>query len=178
MKNFFKKKLPYISFVFIPIVYLWDPNWLGFLGIQPYWPIFWLLPWSMVYGSFKGCVVGLYLGLVLDAINPGSFTQIPGLMLCGLWFGRIRLCSNFLVAHFRYGLISLFGSFICGIFYYLQILLKNLPDNNFFFFIPSFKNVLVQIFLTAFFAPLLCSQLFRLLKISLEKNDFIYLAKK
>ena len=178
MDKFLKKNLFLISFVLIPIICLWHPNWLGLMRVQPYWPIFWLLPWSMVYGSFNGCVLGLYLGLVLDAINPGSFTQIPGLMLCGLWFGRIRPCSNFLVAHFRYGLISLIGSFICGIFYYSQILFKNLPDNNFFFFIPSFKNVLVQIFLTAFFAPFFCSQLFRLLKISLKKNVFINLAKK
>ena len=48
MNKLFKKRLSIIIFIFIPIIYLWHPNWLGFLGIQPYWPLFWLLPWSMI----------------------------------------------------------------------------------------------------------------------------------
>ena len=177
MDKFLKKNLFIISFIFIPIIFLWHPNWLGLMGAQPYWPLFWLLPWSMVNGPFYGFIVGLFLGLILDAIHPGSFTQMPGLILCGWWFGRLKPCSIFWVDHFRYGLICFIGSFICGTFYYLQILVRNLPDNNFLLFLPSFKNVLLQIFLTGFFAPLFCSLLLRLLKSSLERNVATNLTK-
>ena len=86
MGNYFKKKISLISFLFIPIVYFWDPNWLAFLGVQPYWPLFWLLPWSMIYGSLDGLIIGLFLGLILDSLSlESSFTQIPGLVLCGIW---------------------------------------------------------------------------------------------
>jgi len=44
MNKIFKKKLSLISFIFIPIIFLWHPNWVGFLGVQPYWPYFGYCP--------------------------------------------------------------------------------------------------------------------------------------
>ncbi len=173
MNKFLRKRFSITFFVFIPIIFLWHPNWLGFLGFQPYWPLFWLLPWSMIYGSINGMIFGLFLGLILDSlILDGNFTQIPGLILCGFLFGRIKMHSNYLVGHFRYGLICAFGSFLCGTFYFLQILFKNLSDNNFLLFIPSLQNILAEVFLTGFFAPLFCSQLLMLFKsFRVKKHD-------
>ena len=165
MNKFFTKKLSIICFIFIPIIFLWHPNWLGFLGIQPYWPLFWLLPWAMIHGSMSGLIFGLFLGLILDSLSlDSSFTQIPGLILCGVWFGRIKIHSDILLGHFRYGLICSCGSFLCGTLYFLQILFKNFSDSTFLLFIPSFQNILAEVFLTGFFAPLICSQLLRLFK--------------
>ena len=159
-----------ICFTFIPIIFLWHPNWLGFLGVQPYWPLFWLLPWSMLNGSINGLIFGLFLGLILDSLTVDSdFTQIPGLILCGVLFGRIKFHSDILVGHFRFGLICSFASFLCGTLYFLQILFKNFSDNIFLLFIPSFQNILAEVFLTGFFAPLICSQILRILKYSGRK---------
>ena len=170
MNKFLSKKLSIVIFVFIPIIFLWHPNWLGFLGIQPYWPLFWLLPWSMINGSINGLICGLFLGIILDSLTvDNSFTQIPGLILCGFWFGRIKIHSDILVGHFRYGFICTIGSFLCGIIYFLQILFKNISDSSFLLFIPSFQNILAEVFLTGFFAPLICSQLLRIFKISAKK---------
>ena len=170
MNKFFIRKLSIISFIFIPIIFLWHPNWLGFLGVQPYWPLFWLLPWSMINGSINGLIYGLFLGIILDSLTLDSnFTQIPGLILCGFWFGRIKIHSNILVGHFRYGLICILGSFLCGTIYFLQILFKNLSDSSFFLFMPSIQNILAEVFLTGIYAPLICSNLLRLFKISAKK---------
>jgi len=170
MNKFLTKNLTIVFFIFIPIIFLWHPNWIGFLGVQPYWPLFWLLPWSMVNGSINGLIFGLFLGLILDSLTLNSnFTQIPGLLICGFWFGRIRIHSDFLVGHFRYGLICSFGSFLCGSIYFLQILYKNFSDSTFWLFIPSFQNILAEVFLTGFFAPLICSQLLRAFKFSRRK---------
>ena len=172
MNKFFKKKLPIIFFIFIPIIFLWHPDWVGFLGAQPYWPLFWLLPWSMINGSINGLITGLFLGLILDALTIDSnFTQIPGLILCGFLFGRIKFHSDFLVGHFRHGLICSFGSFLCGTFYFLQVLVKNSSDSTFLLFIPTIQNILVEVFLTGFFAPLICSQLLRMFKFSRRKIE-------
>ena len=122
MGNYFKKKISLISFLFIPIVYFWDPNWLEFLGVQPYWPLFWLLPWSMIYGSFNGSIIGLFLGLILDSLSlDSSFTQIPGLVLCGIWFGKLGISNNVFIGHFRVGLVCSVASFFCGLLYFFQI---------------------------------------------------------
>ena len=32
MNKFFTKKFPIIFFIFVPIIFLWHPNWLGLLG--------------------------------------------------------------------------------------------------------------------------------------------------
>ena len=155
MNKFFLKKASVIFFIFIPIIFLWNPSWLGFLGAQPYWPLFWLLPWSMINGSINGLIFGLFLGLILDSLTLNSnFTQIPGLSLCGVLFGRIKLNSDMWVGHFRYGLICCFGSFLCGSLYFLQILIKNFSDSTFLLFIPSFQNILAEVFLTGLLAPL------------------------
>jgi len=167
MHKFFKKKLPIISFIFIPIIFLWHPNWLGLFGVQPYWPLLWLLPWSMINGSLNGLIYGLFLGLILDSLTLDSnFTQIPGLILCGVLFGRIKMHSDILVGHFRYGLICSFGSFLCGTLHLSQILFKNFSDSNSLMFISGIKNILAEVFLTGLFAPFICSQLLRMFKFS------------
>ena len=170
MNKLLAKKLTIICFIFIPIIFLWHPSWLGFLGVQPYWPLFWLLPWSMINGSINGLIFGLFLGLILDSLTlDNNFSQIPGLILCGILFGRIKLQSDILVGHFRHGLICSLGSFLCGILYFLQILFKNSSDSNFLLFIPSVQNILAEVFLTGLFAPFICSKLLMLFKFSKRK---------
>ena len=167
MNKFLKKKLPIFFFIFVPIIFLWHPNWLGLLGVQPNWPLFWLLPYSMIYGSVNGLIFGLFLGIILDSLTIGNnFTQIPGLILCGVLFGRLKLHNDILVGHFRYGLICSFGSFLCGALHFFQILLRNFSDITFLLFIPSLQNILAEVFLTGFFAPFFCSQLFRMFQFS------------
>ena len=145
MNKIIKNKFSIISLIFIPIIFLWHPNWLGFLGVQPYWPLFWLLPWSMINGSINGLIFGLFLGLILDSLTLNeSFTQLPGLIICGFLFGRIKLHSDILLGHFRYGLICSFGSFLCGTLYFLQILFRNFSDNNSLLLIPSIKNITLR----------------------------------
>ena len=171
MHKFFKKELSIFLFIFIPIIFLWHPNWLGFLGVQPYWPLFWLLPWSMINGSINGLILGLFLGLILDSLSLEThFTQIPGLILCGFLFGRIKFHSDILLGHFRYGLICSFGSFLCGTLYFLQIMVKNFSKDTFLLYLPSVQNILAEVFLTGFFAPLICSQLLRIFKASGRKQ--------
>ena len=170
MNKFFSNQLPIVAFIFIPIIFLWHPNWLGFLGIQPYWPLFWLLPWSMINGSINGLIFGLFLGLILDSVTlENNITQIPGLILCGILFGRIKFHSDILLNHFRYGLICSFGSFLCGTLYCLQIIFKNFSETTYLLFLPSVENILAEVFLTGFFAPFFCSELLKILKYSKRK---------
>ena len=125
MNKFFTKKLSLIIFICIPIIFLWHPNWLGFLGVQPYWPLFRLLPWSMINGSINGLIFGLFLGIILDSLTLNeSFTQIPGLIFCGFLFGRIKLHSDILLGHFRDGLIVLLEVFYVGLFIFYKFCLE------------------------------------------------------
>ncbi len=171
MGKFFNKNFSLISFLFVPIVYFWEPNWLAFFGVQPYWPLFWLLPWSMIYGPIDGLIVGLFLGLILDSLSPEiSFTQIPGLVLCGIWFGKLSPLgnNNNLIFHFRFGLICSLASFLCGLLFFSQILIHNFSKNSISFYFPSISNIFAQVFITGLFAPLFCSLLLSIFKRSKE----------
>ena len=179
MEKYLNKHFSLISFLFIPIVYFMDPNWLGFFGVQPYWPLFWLLPWSIIYGSIDGLIVGLCIGLILDSISPeSSFTQIPGLLLCGIWFGKLDFSSNTITGHFRYGLICSMASFLCGSLYLFQILIENLSENSIFFYFPSISNIFAKVFITGLYAPFICSLLVSLFKKSKGRYKIITLKKK
>ena len=124
----------------------------------------------MINGSINGLVFGLFLGLILDSITlDNNFSQIPGLILCGFFFGRIKPHSDILMGHFRYGLICSFGSFLCGTLYLAQILSRNFSDGNFLIFIAGVKNILAEVFLTGLFAPFICSQFMRMLKFARRK---------
>ena len=179
MNKFIKKNISYISFILIPLLYFWNPHWLSFLGTQPYWPLFWLLPWSIVHGALSGSVVGLFLGLTLDSISPDSiYSQIPGLILCGLWFGRLSVSRNLYIEHFRYGFICSLGSFLCGFIYFSQILINNVADNDFLMFLPGIEHIFSQLFITGLLAPFFCSRLFILFKKSKDKKVLINLPSK
>ena len=179
MGKYLKKNISLISFLFIPIVYFWDPNWLEFLGVQPYWPLFWLLPWSMIYGSFDGLILGLFLGLILDSLSlESSFTHIPGLVICGIWFGKLSISNNTFIGHFRLGLICSIASFFCGSLYFFHLLIKYWSDHTNFVYLSSIKNIFAQVFITGLLAPLLCSLLFRLFQTSKGRDKLINFLNK
>ena len=128
MYRYVKANISLLSFIFIPILFLWNPSWVSFLGVQPYWPLFWLLPWAIIVGPIKGALTALITGIILDSLNNDLYTQIPGLIICGLWFGTINKFQTDVFLHWRYGLFAALGSFICGVIYFLQILFSHFPQ--------------------------------------------------
>ena len=128
----------------------------------------------MIYGSFDGLIIGLFLGLILDSLSlNSSFTQIPGLVLCGIWFGKFGISNNIFVGHFRFGLLCSIASFFCGSLYLIQILIKYWSSYANFLYLPGIKNIFAQVFITGLLAPLLCSSLLRLFQKSKGRDKLI-----
>ena len=133
----------------------------------------------MIYGSFDGLIIGLFLGLILDSLTLDSnYTQIPALVLCGMWFGKLSISKNIFVRHFSFGLICSLASFFCGSLYFFQILIKNGSDHTIFLYLPSIKNIFAQVFITGLLAPLVCSLLFRLFQTSKGRDKLINFINK
>ena len=163
MKFYLNKYLSLISFLIIPLVIFWNPPWLSLMGYQPYWPIFWLVPWACIHGPFKSMILGFLLGLILDTINADLFTQIPGLMICGFWFGKVGNLNQFNKNTLQFGLMAALGSLMCGIIYFCQITVKLLLENSpVWFFTYGVKNIFAQLLLTALLAPVFCKWLYLL----------------
>ena len=161
MKYYINQSLSVISFLIIPILIFWNPPWLSLMGHQAYWPIFWLLPWAIINGSFKSMVLGFLLGFILDTINDDLYTQIPGLMICGFWFGKIGSLNQFNNNKIQFGLTAAIGSLICGVIYFCQMVVKLLLENSpLWIFSYGVQNIFAQVFLTSLLAPVFCKWLY------------------
>ena len=161
MKFYLHKYLSLISFLIIPLIIFWNPSWLSLMGYQAYWPIFWLLPWAFIHGSLKSMLMGFLLGFILDTVNADIHTQIPGLMVCGFWFGKIGRLNHVNNSPFQFGLTAGIGSLICGIIYLAQMLVKLLLVNSpLWIFAYGVQNIFAQVFLTSLLAPVFCKWLY------------------
>ena len=161
MKFYLAQYRSLISFLIIPLVIFWNPSWLSLMGYQAYWPIFWLLPWALIHGPFKAMLLGFLLGFILDIINADLYTQIPGLMICGFWFGKVGRLNQFICSPLQFGLIAAIGNLICGLIYFCQIFVKSLLANSpVWIFSYGLQHIFAQVFLTSLFAPVFCKWLY------------------
>ena len=161
--KFFNQYLSLISFLLIPLLTFWNPSWISLMGYQAYWPMFWVLPWALIHGPFKSMLLGFLLGFFLDTINTDLYTQIPGLMISGFWFGKVGRLNQFNNAPLQFGLSAAIGSFICGVIYFLQMIVKLLLDGNttpLWLFSYGLQNIFTQVFLTGLLAPVFCKWLY------------------
>ncbi|MEB3332052.1 MAG: rod shape-determining protein MreD [Synechococcaceae cyanobacterium] len=94
----------------VPLLTLAAPGWLQLAGVPPAWAVLWLLPWALVDGPLSGLVCGLGLGLILDALNGGAVSQVPGLVLLGWWWGRLGRRGPPIERSFSLGLLALLGT--------------------------------------------------------------------
>lgn len=171
MLRFLFRNCSIFTFLGIPILAVWNPRLFSIMDIQPNWPIFWLLPWSIINGPINGSLTGLFLGIILDILNNDFYTQIPGFIICGFWFGKVGFKNKKQMINYQYGLLASIGCFICGIIYFVQILLNHLlEEKNFFLFNYGLKIISTQIFLTGLLAPVFCYWLFVLFKYKKRLN--------
>ena len=161
-----------ISFLTISLTMFWNPSWFSLMGFQANWPIFWLLPWALLHGPFKSMLVAFLLGFTLDTLNADLYTQIPGLMTCGFWFGKVGNSHLFNNTKLNYGLFAAVGSLLCGIIYFSQMVIYHLFENNtLWFFSYGVQNIFAQVFLTGLLAPVFCNWLYFLFSRELNKKN-------
>ncbi len=161
MKFYLNQYLSLISFLLIPLVIFWNPSWLSLMGHQAYWPIFWLLPWALIHGPIKSMLMGFVLGFILDTINADLYTQIPGLILCGFWFGKVGRINQFNYTPLQFGLTAAIGSLTCGVIYFSQIIIKLLLDNSpLLLFSYGVQTIFAQVLLTSLLAPVFCKWIY------------------
>ena len=162
MNKKIRKILPILTFLLIPIFFFWNPSFITLMGVQPYWVLFWLFPWASIYGSFNGLITGLSLGIILDSLSNDIYSQIPGLIFCGFWFGNLGKNKSKDLNKFKYGLICSIGCFVCNLLYFCQVVFHHYTDKSLSWFLYGIKIISAQIFITGLLAPIICNLLFSL----------------
>ena len=161
MKVYLNKYLSLFPFLILPLVIFWNPSWFSLMGYQAYWPIVWLLPWALIHGPFKSLLVGFLIGFALDTFNSDVYSQIPGLMICGFWFGKVGRLNRLINSPFQFGLMGAIGSLICGVIYFCQMVANLLLENSpLWIFSYGVENIFAQVFLTGLLAPVFCKWLY------------------
>ena len=172
MNLYSKKVLPLLSFLLLPIISFCNPGWFALMEVQSYWPLIWLLPWTVIYGAQNGAICGLFLGIILDSVNNDIYTQIPGLVISGFWFGQLIKDKVKIISRSQYGLFASLTSFVCGLIYFAQVLYRNQSyDNSVFLISHGIKNIFAQVLLTGLIAPVFCFWLFLLFDNSKKLNN-------
>ena len=112
------------SALVVPLLALASPPWLAIDGVGPAWAVLWLLPWALVDGPVSGALAGVILGLVLDGLNLGGLSQVPALLLLGLWWGRLGRRAAPIQRSLNLGLLAWLGSAGLGLSLILQLWLR------------------------------------------------------
>ena len=159
MMSLSKRSICVASACLVPFFTLVSPAWLSLLGIAPCWSVLWLLPWSLEEGPLSAVLAGLCLGLVMDGITVEGFSQVPGLIAIGFWWGRIGQRSPKIDGIFSLGLFACIGTFFLGISIWVQIVALNFEGLGTWLNAWALKTVLSQSLVTGLVAPMICSWL-------------------
>ncbi len=145
----------FLSLILVPWLTFLAPSWLNLNGILPVWAILFLLPFSLKTGESIGCLLGLFLGLLLDGLSLDMATHIPILILLGFWWGKLGRRGPEIKQSFVLGLLAFVGSIFFGLSLWLQMIFFH--SNEFLFIFWGLKNLLSQSFITGLLAPILCT---------------------
>ncbi len=148
-----------LSAIGVPLLRFIAPSWLSIMGVGPSWAVLWLLPWSLLDGPVSGVLAGCALGLILDAISLDPGTQVPVLVILGLWWGCLGKRGLQIERGLILGLLAWMGSVLVGLAFWLQFWLVQMPGDISVFHSWSLHTILSQAIVTGLLAPLLSSWL-------------------
>ena len=148
----------------VPILTFFSPSFISLFGVSPCWVVLWLLPWSLKKGEFSAVFAALLFGLLLDGISLSGASHVPILIILGFWWGRLGRKGSQIKQSFLLGLLSWVGTLLFGLSLWFQTILIDQSDLSFVFW--GLHTLLAQSFITALFAPLLCSWMLLILRSS------------
>lgn len=159
MGKYWPRVLFAASAVAVVVLHISTPRWFSLTGIAPCWEVLWLLPFALVYGPRPGCLSGLSLGLILDAMSLGDGTQVPVLVFLGFWWGQLGRRGAPIDKSLALGLLACIGTAFVGMGLWIQFFLLQSVDHALVFNSWSLHTLLAQVIITSLIAPLICSWL-------------------
>ena len=148
------------SGICVPILFLLAPSWLTLQGVGPSWPVLWLLPWVLEKGKIFGLFYGFSLGILLDSLSIEGASQIPALMILGLWWGQDKGRIATKDWSLNLGLLALIGANFYGLSIWSQLLFRDTFNWSSWLHGWALHTLLAQSILTGLLSPMICSWVF------------------
>ena len=138
---------------------LLSPNWLKIQGVGPCWPIIWMLPFSLKFGSTWGVLAAVSIGLIADSLTLGDASYLPSFVILGFCWGRLGRQHEKMEPSFNYGFLALVGTLLVGCSLWAQKLIFHSFSSFYWFNASAIHTLIAQSLITGLIAPLLCSWL-------------------
>ena len=154
-----KNLLIFFSLICLPAFFIASPDWLKINGIQPCWPVLWLLPFSIKNNPFRSSIAAISFGIFIDAFTISDISYVPSLFLLSLFWSQYGLHNKEIELFLSIGLMAIFGTALVGLSIWAQkIIIYSILRNN-WFHSWSMYVVISEVIITGLVAPFFCSWL-------------------
>ena len=154
-----KKLLILFTIICLPAFIITSPNWLKINGINPCWPVIWLLPFSLKNSPFISVLASIILGIFIDSFTISDVSYIPSLIFLSLVWSQYGLHNKKIELFFNIGLMAIFGTALVGLSIWVQkIILYSTLRNN-WFHSWSIYVLMSEMIITGLVAPFFSSWL-------------------
>ena len=149
-----KKLFIFFLIILVPILIIISPEWLKINGINPCWPVIFLLPFSLKSNPYRSAFISIFLGIFIDSFILSDASYIPSLLIFSLVCSQYGLSKKKIDLFLNIGLISMFGTALVGIsMWFQEIILHSILRNN-WFHSWSFYVLISEMIITGLVAPL------------------------
>ena len=154
-----KKLLNFFAAICLPAFMIASPDWLKINGIQPCWPVVWLLPFSLKNNRWRSIIASILLGIFVDSFIISDVSYIPALFFLSLVWSQYGLHNKKIELFLSIGLMAIFGTALVGLsFWFQKIILYSILRNN-WFHSWSIYVLISEVIITGLVAPFFSSWL-------------------
>ena len=154
-----KKILIFFTVVCLPLVIISSPEWLKINGIEPCWPVIFLLPFLLNNNPFRSAFSSVLLGILIDSFTLSDASYIPSLLIFSLVCSQYGLNTKKIELFLNIGLISMLGTALVGISIWAQKIILYSSLRNNWFHSWSIYVVISEVIITGLLAPFFSSWL-------------------
>ena len=154
-----KRILDFFIVLFLPIFIISSPDWIKINGIQPCWPVVFLLPFSLNNSPRRSVIASILLGIFIDSFTLSDTSYIPSLFLLSLAWSQYGLRNKKIEFFLNIGLMAIFGTAVVGLSIWMQKIILYVSLRNNWFHSWSIYVLISEIIITGLVAPFFSSWL-------------------
>ena len=154
-----QKLLFFFTTICLPAFIIISPDWLKLNGINPCWPVIWLLPFSLNHRPFRAFIAAILLGVFIDSFIINDASYIPSLVILSLVWSKYGLHNKKIELFLNIGLMAIFGTAFVGFSIWVQKIFLYSDLRNNWFHSWSIFVLISEVIITGLVAPFFSSWL-------------------